>query len=73
MPRRTREERNQGFYDERAERMDRAERAAFKEKEALRVLRYAYEHAPGYRKFLDESGVHPEAVRISAIFPKFPS
>jgi len=53
MPKRMREERNQGFYDERAERMGRADRAAFKEKEALRVLRYAYENAPGYRKFLD--------------------
>jgi phenylacetate-CoA ligase len=72
MPRRTREERNQGYYDERAERMDRAERAAFQEKEALRILRYAYENAPGYRKFLDENGVHPEAVRNIGDFPKIP-
>jgi len=72
MFRRTREERNQGFYDERAERMDRDERAAFKEKEALRVLRYAYENAPGYRKFLDESGAHPEAVRNIGDFSKIP-
>ena len=53
------EERNSGFYDEKAERMDRTERAAFKEKEALRILRYAYENAPGYRKFLDERGITP--------------
>ncbi len=72
MPRRTREERNQGFYDERAERMDRAERAAFKEKEALRVLSYACENAPGYRKFLDESGAHQEAVRNIGDFSKIP-
>jgi phenylacetate-CoA ligase len=72
MPKRTREERNRGFYDEKAERMGRAERAAFKEEEALRILRYAYEHAPGYRKFLDESGVHPEAVRNIGDFSKIP-
>ena len=59
MPKRTREERNSGFYDEKAERMDRAERAAFKEKEAIRILRYAYENAPGYKKFLDERGIDP--------------
>ena len=72
MPRRMREERNQGFYDERAERMGRADRAAFKEKEALRVLRYAYENAPGYRKFLDERGAHPEAVRKIGDFSDIP-
>jgi phenylacetate-CoA ligase len=72
MPRRMREERNQGFYDERAERMGRADRAAFKEKEALRVLRYAYENAPGYRKFLDERGAHPKTVRNIADFAKIP-
>jgi phenylacetate-CoA ligase len=72
MPRRTREERNQGFYDERAERMGRAERASFQEKEALRILRYAYENAPGYRKFLDERGAHPEAVRNIGDFSKIP-
>ncbi|MBN2439208.1 MAG: phenylacetate--CoA ligase family protein [Deltaproteobacteria bacterium] len=72
MPRRTREERSQGFYDERAERMGRAERASFQEKEALRILRYAYENAPGYRKFLDERGAHPEAVRNIGDFSKIP-
>jgi phenylacetate-CoA ligase len=72
MARRIREERNQGFYDEKAERMGRAERAAFKENEALRILRYAYENAPGYRKFLDERGAHPEAVRNIGDFSKIP-
>ena len=72
MPRRTREERNQGYYDEKAERMDRAERAAFQEKEALRILRYAHENAPGYRKFLDENGVRPEIVRNIGDFPRIP-
>jgi phenylacetate-CoA ligase len=72
MPKRTREERNQGFYDEKAERMARAERAAFKEKEALRILRYAYENAPGYRTFLDERGTHPEAVRNIGDFSSIP-
>ncbi len=53
MPKRTREERNSGYYDEKAEPMDRAERAAFHEKEAIRILRYAYANAPGYKNFLD--------------------
>jgi hypothetical protein len=39
MPRRTKEERNIGYYDEKIERMDRADRAFFQEKEALRCLR----------------------------------
>jgi phenylacetate-CoA ligase len=72
MPKQTREERNQGFYDEKAERMDRAERSAFKEKEALRILHYAYDHAPGYRNFLDASCVHPDAVRNIGDFSKIP-
>ena len=72
MPKRVREERNRGFYDEKAERMDRAERAAFKEKEALRILRYAYENAPGYRKFLDERGVNPAAVKNIGDFARLP-
>ena len=72
MPRRTREERNQGFYDEKAERMERDERAAFKEKEAIRILRHAYEHAPGYRKFLDERGAHPAAVQRIGDFSAIP-
>jgi phenylacetate-CoA ligase len=72
MPRRTREERNRGFYDEKAERMERGERAAFKEKKALRALCYAYENAPGYRKFLDERGAHPAAVRKIGDFSAIP-
>lgn len=72
MPRRTQEERNQGFYSERAERMERAERAAFKEGGALRILRYAHEKAPGYRRFLDEKGARPEAVRNIGDFSKIP-
>lgn len=72
MPGQMRKERNSGFYDERAERMDRAERIAFKEKEALRAFRYAYDKAPGYRRFIDESGVNPEAVRDIADFGRIP-
>jgi phenylacetate-CoA ligase len=72
MTRRTAEERNQGYYDERAERMPRGERNAFKAEGALTALRYAYEKAPGYRKFLDSQGVHPDAVRTIADFPRIP-
>jgi phenylacetate-CoA ligase len=72
MSKRTREERNSGFYDEKTERMGRAERDARKEKETLRILQYAYEKAPGYRKFLDESGVNPKSIRNIGDFSKIP-
>ncbi len=72
MPKRTREERNRGFYNEQSERMDGAERAAFTGEAALRTLRYAYENAPGYKKFLQEKGIHPEAVKDIDDFSKIP-
>ncbi len=72
MSKRTREERNEGFYNEKAERMDRTQRTAHKEKEALRIFRYAYENAPGYRKFLDERGVNPETVKNNGDFVRLP-
>jgi phenylacetate-CoA ligase len=72
MSRLTREERNRGFYNERAERMERGERDAFMAKESLRALHYAYDKAPGYRRFLDENRVHPDQVREFANFAKIP-
>jgi phenylacetate-CoA ligase len=72
MPKRTREERNSGYYDEKAERMGVAERAAFGEKEALKIFHYAYESAPGYKKFLDENGVGGGAVKHIGDFSKLP-
>jgi phenylacetate-CoA ligase len=72
MPRRTKSERNSGYYDEKAERMGRAERAAFQEQEAIRILRYAYAHAPGYKKFIDERGVIPRAVQNIGDFSRIP-
>jgi phenylacetate-CoA ligase len=72
MSRRRKEERNTGYYDEKVERMDRAGRAAFQGKGALRCLRYAYEKAPGYRKFLDERGVTPASIRNIGEFHRIP-
>ncbi|MBU3901697.1 phenylacetate--CoA ligase family protein, partial [Patescibacteria group bacterium] len=72
MTKRIREERNSGFYDEKAERMGRADRTAFKEKGALKVLNYACEHAPGYKKFLEERGVDPGAVKNIDDFSRLP-
>ncbi len=69
---RGREARNSGYYDEKMERMDRADRDALQKKEALRSLRYAYEKAPGYREFLDESGVTPASVRSIDEFSLIP-
>jgi phenylacetate-CoA ligase len=68
----TREERNSGFYDERAEKMDPEERTSLQQGEALRILRHAYEKAPGYRKFLDERAVDPASVRTIADFARIP-
>jgi phenylacetate-CoA ligase len=72
MPKRSREERNSGYYDEKVERKDRVERAAFQEKEAIRILQYAYVHAPGYKKFLDERGILPGAVKTIGDFSTLP-
>lgn len=72
MPKRTQAERNKGFYDEKAELLDRTERAAHKGKEALRIFKHAYENAPGYRKFLDEKGVNPETVKNNDDFARLP-
>ena len=72
MSKRTPEERNRGYYDERAERMPRKERDTFKSEAALRSLHYAYEKAPGYRAFLDSQDVHPDAIRTIADFSRIP-
>ncbi len=72
MPKGMREERNRGFYDEKAERMGRSDRTAFKEKGALKVLNYACENASGYKKFLEERGVDPGAVKNIDDFSKLP-
>jgi phenylacetate-CoA ligase len=72
MSRRTTEERNRGYYNEPLERMPREQRAAFKSREALRALRYAYEKAPGYRRFLDDRGVDIAAFRSIADFARIP-
>lgn len=72
MSKRRQEERNQGYYDERAERMDRSERAALHEKEAIRTLAYAYEKAPGYRKFLHERAIDPRNVGSMSDFARIP-
>jgi phenylacetate-CoA ligase len=72
MSKRVREERNKGFYNEKAERMDRTARAALKEKETLKILKYAYEYAPGYRMFLDERGVKPETIKNNDDFARLP-
>jgi phenylacetate-CoA ligase len=72
MSRLTREERNRGYYNERAERMERGEREEMQQRESLRALRYAYERAPGYRRFLDQQGVQPAQVRTFDDFAKIP-
>jgi phenylacetate-CoA ligase len=72
MPKRSKEKRNRGYYNELAECLPIAERTARKEKEALRVLNYAYQNAPGYRNFLNEKGVNPQDIKNIDDFSKIP-
>ena len=72
MARVTREERNSGYYDKRAETMAPAERAAFQQKEALRLFGHAAAKAPGYARFLAGRGVDPAAVRTIGDFARLP-
>ncbi|MBU2226380.1 MAG: phenylacetate--CoA ligase family protein [Proteobacteria bacterium] len=72
MAKRTQEERNSGFYAETAERMGRSDRTAFKERDSLKAFHYAYEKAPGYKKFLEGRGVDPGAVKNIDDFSKLP-
>ena len=72
MTKRTREERNSGFYAEKAETMDRSDRTALTESDSLKAFHYACEKAPGYRKFLDDRGIDPDAVRNRGDFSKLP-
>src|SRR4030042_992870 len=72
MAKRTQEERNSGFYDEKAERMGRSDRTAFKERDSLKAFHYACEKAPGYKKFLEGRGIDPDAVKDMGDFSKLP-
>ncbi|MHB8770543.1 MAG: phenylacetate--CoA ligase family protein [Syntrophales bacterium] len=72
MARRSIAERNSGYFDERAERMDRAERSSLQEQAALRIFRHASDHAPGYKRFLAAGGVVPETVQEIGAFSRLP-
>lgn len=72
MPKRTKEERNRGYYDEKSERMPRNERMALKEKKVIGILNYAYEKAPGYKRFLDEHGINPKDIKNLNDFENVP-
>ncbi len=71
-PKKTKEERNKGYYNEKAECMAIAERTVGKEKEAIRILKYAYQNAPGYKSFLDERGINPQDIKNINDFSKIP-
>ena len=72
MTQRTQKDRNSGFYDEKSECMGRTERLDFKQAEVIRAFQYACEKAPGYRRFMDERGVDPKAIRDIHDFSKLP-
>ncbi len=72
MAKRSQMERNSGYYNEAAETMAREKRAALKEKEVIKILNYAYENAPGYKKFLDEKGINPKDIKNLSDFGKLP-
>ncbi len=72
MPKRTKDERNSGFYEEKLEKMSRKEREEIKNQSVLKTLIYAYEKAPGYKKFLDEKGFNPYEVKNIDDFARVP-
>ncbi len=72
MPKRTKDERNNGFYEEKLEKMSREERTRIKNEAVLKTLLYAYERTSGYRRFLDEKGFNPYEVKNIDDFAKVP-
>lgn len=72
MPKRTNQERNSGFYNEKLEKMPREERVKLKSESAIKILKYAYENTIGYKRFLDEKSVNPYDVKNIDDFAKIP-
>lgn len=72
MPKRVEIERNSGYYQKELETMDKELRKKRKEEGVLRIFKYAYENAKGYKRFIDSAGFNPESVKTIDDFAKIP-
>lgn len=65
-------DRNSGYYQKDLETMDRASRKKRKDDGVLRIFKYAYENARGYKRFIDNNGFDPNTVKTIEDFGKIP-
>jgi phenylacetate-CoA ligase len=72
MPKRVDVDRNTGFYDKDLETMNKEERKKRKIEGVLKIFKYAYENAKGYKKFIDSAGINPDSIKTIDDFAKVP-
>lgn len=72
MPKKIDIERNSGYYQKDLETMVRKDRMSRKEDGVLKIFKYAYENAKGYKKFIDSTGFDTEKVKTIDDFAKVP-
>lgn len=72
MPKRVDIERNSGYYQKDLETMDKCERKKRKEECVLKIFKYAYDNARGYKRFIDNAGFNPDNVKTIDDFAKIP-
>lgn len=65
-------DRNSGFYEKEIETLSREQRNRMKEEGVLKIFKYAYENAKGYKRFIDNSGFDPKSVKTIEDFVKIP-
>lgn len=72
MPKRLDVDRNAGYFQKDLELMDKRERKRRKEEGVLKIFKYAYENAKGYKRFIDNAGFNPDSVKTIEDFAKVP-
>ncbi len=72
MPKKIDIERNSGYYQKDLETMVRKDRMSRKEDGVLKIFKYAYENAKGYKRFIDGTGFDTEKVKTIDDFAKVP-
>lgn len=72
MPKRLDVDRNAGYFQKDLELMGKSERKRRKEEGVLKIFKYAYENAKGYKRFIDNAGFNPDSVKTIEDFAKVP-
>lgn len=72
MSKRTGLDRNNGFYEKDIETIDRSLRNKIKEEGVLKILKYAYNNAEGYKRFIDNNGIDINSIKTIEDFAKVP-